>query len=255
MKYLIFASSLAVFSLLNLTPEYLSAQSPPCPKLNNAQSTAYSLREQDRRCEGIQATDISGDFSLISLTLGQVQPASILKLQVPALQVPDRANRQQPTVRVRSREKNYQLDPLEFRYRNGLFQVQWSDYIIRTEGIPLNSLRATAAVRSGTQLVYLPVLFSRGARQYQMVLSSERRAKIPLFQILRNGKVVYNQSRTTFQPKGQITFHWDGRDQTGKSAPAGRYELRVKAELEQDNAPPQPASVGIAFEHDPRWLN
>lgn len=239
-----------VFSLISSSLNGTLTQAQPCAKLNNPRSTAYGLRDQDRRCEGIQATDISGDFSLISLTLGQIQPAKKLSLQVP-----DRANRQQPVVRVRSREKNYQLEPLEFRYSGGLFQAQWSDDVVKAEGISLNSLRATAFVRSGSQPVYLPVILSRKSQQYQIVLSSERRAKVTVFQILRNSKVIYNSPRNTFQPKGQITFRWNGRDQTGNPASTGRYELRVKADLEQDNSPPQPASVRIAFEHDPKWLN
>ncbi|MBW4582822.1 MAG: hypothetical protein KME42_24915 [Tildeniella nuda ZEHNDER 1965/U140] len=248
MKRLVFYSSFLI-SLISLSLSTIPAQAQPCQKINNAQSTAYGLREQDRRCEGIRAEDISGDFSLISLTLGKIQPSSILKLQVP-----DRANGQEPKVLVTSKKKNYQLDPLEFRYSGGVFQVQWSDGVIRAAGISLDSLRAIASVRSGVQKVYLPVILSPGAGQYQIVLSNERPAKIPIFQILRNGTVVYSDARNTFQPKGQIKFTWQGRDRAGNPLPAGRYELRVKADLEQDNAPPQPASVSVAFEHDPKWL-
>ena len=238
--------TIPLFSLLvsSLSFNVLTAQAQSCPNVNNPQSTAYIQRDQDKRCEGIQASDISGDFSLISFTVGQLKPANTLTLQVP-----DRLNHRLPNVHVLSRDKSYQLDLLQLHSQGDRFRGQWADYVLKTENIPLDSLRATAFVRSGSQLIYLPVILSSGSGKYAIVLSSERRVRILFFQILHNGKKFYNSSRNTFQPKGQINFSWDGHN-----APAGRYELRVKAELEQDNAPPEPVSINVAFEHDPQWL-
>jgi flagellar basal-body rod modification protein FlgD len=55
-------------------------------------------------------------------------------------------------------------------------------------------------------------------------------------------------------PIGQIFFSWNGKTTQGKPAPQGLYQLQIKAQLEQDDAPPEPAEINITFAHDPQWL-
>lgn len=229
--------------LLEFMPPAVQAQ--VCSK-GNTQSTAYIQREDDKRCEGITPIDASGSFSIISLTIGRITTLSnALKIEVPSSNP--------PKVRVRSFAKNYQLDPIALRPNGSRHEFQWSNFVLKNENIPVNSLRATAYVSAG-QIVYVPVIFSRSAGKYDIVLSSDRRASITEFKIVQKGKVIYNTTRTDFQPKGQIPFTWNGRSNDGKLAPAGWYELRVNAKLEQDDSPPRPASVNITFSHNPQWL-
>jgi flagellar hook assembly protein FlgD len=103
-------------------------------------------------------------------------------------------------------------------------------------------------------LIYVPVIFGRSAGKYDIVLSSDRRASITEFKIVQRDKVIYTTSRPDFQPKGQIPFTWNGCTTDDKLAPAGLYELRVTAKLEQDDAPPRPASMNLTFAHNPQWL-
>ncbi len=221
------------------------AQAKSCPQ-GNTQSTAYIQRESDKRCEGISPLDVSGSFSLISFTTGRISSLSNpLKLEVPSSNP--------PKVRVQSFAKNYQLDPIALRPNGSRHQFYWDNFVLRNANIPAHSLRATAYVSAG-QRVYVPVIFSPAAGKYDIVLSSDRRASITEFKIVQKGKVIYSTSRTDFQPKGQIPFTWNGRGNDGKLAPAGWYELRVNAKLEQDDSPPKPASVNITFSHNPQWL-
>ena len=213
----------------------------------NTRSSNYIQRDNDKRCEGIAPIDIAGSFSLISLSIGRIREMTdSLKLEVPS------RNNRAPKVIVRSLPKNYQLDPLTLRPQGSRYQFKWSNYVIDREDIALESLRATASISDG-KLIYLPVIFNQ-ATTYDIVLFSDVRSQIKELQILQNNKVIYETSRPNWQPKGEIFFTWDGRTSDGKLAKAGLYELRVKALLEQDDAPPRNAPINITFEHNPQWL-
>ena len=240
------------FIVLNLTilslilVSFFPIQAQNCGT-GNTRSSNYIQRDNDKRCEGIAPIDIAGSFSLISLSIGRIREMTdSLKLEVPS------RNNRAPKVIVRSVPKNYQLDPLTLRPQGSRYQFKWSNYVIDREDIALESLRATAYISDG-KLIYLPVIFNQ-ATTYDIVLFANVRSQIKELQILQNNKVIYETSRPNWQPKGEIFFTWDGRTSDGKLAKAGLYELRVKALLEQDDAPPRNAPINITFEHNPQWL-
>ena len=240
------------FIVLNLTilslilVSFFPIQAQNCGT-GNTRSSNYIQRDNDKRCEGIAPIDIAGSFSLISLSIGRIREMTdSLKLEVPS------RNNRAPKVIVRSLPKNYQLDPLTLRPQGSRYQFKWSNYVIDREDIALESLRATASISDG-KLIYLPVIFNQ-AITYDIVLFANVRSQIKELQILQNNKVIYETSRPNWQPKGEIFFTWDGRTSDGKLAKAGLYELRVKALLEQDDAPPRNAPINITFEHNPQWL-
>lgn len=240
------------FIVLNLTilslilVSFFPIQAQNCGT-GNTRSSNYIQRDNDKRCEGIAPIDIAGSFSLISLSIGRIREMTdSLKLEVPS------RNNRAPKVIVRSLPKNYQLDPLTLRPQGSRYQFKWSNYVIDREDIALESLRATASISDG-KLIYLPVIFNQ-AKTYDIVFFSNARSQIKELQILQNNEVIYETSRPNWQPKGEIFFTWDGRTSDGKLAKAGLYELRVKALLEQDDAPPRNAPINITFEHNPQWL-
>jgi hypothetical protein len=240
------------FIVLNLTilslilVSFFPIQAQNCGT-GNTRSSNYIQRDNDKRCEGIAPIDIAGSFSLISLSIGRIREMTdSLKLEVPS------RNNRAPKVIVRSVPKNYQLDPLTLRPQGSRYQFKWSNYVIDREDIALESLRATASISDG-KLIYLPVIFNP-AKTYDIVLFANMRSQIKELQILQNNEVIYETSRPNWQPKGEIFFTWDGRTSDGKLAKAGLYELRVKALLEQDDAPPRNAPINITFEHNPQWL-
>lgn len=240
------------FIVLNLTilslilVSFFPIQAQNCGT-GNTRSSNYIQRDNDKRCEGIAPIDIASSFSLISLSIGRIREMTdSLKLEVPS------RNNRAPKVIVRSVPKNYQLDPLTLRPQGSRYQFKWSNYVIDREDIALESLRATASISDG-KLIYLPVIFNQ-AKTYDIVLFANVRSQIKELQILQNNEVIYETSRPNWQPKGEIFFTWDGRTSDGKLAKAGLYELRVKALLEQDDAPPRNAPINITFEHNPQWL-
>ncbi|NCR29053.1 MAG: hypothetical protein GPJ16_22210 [Microcystis aeruginosa G11-04] len=255
MKKSFIALNLTILSLILVS--FFPIQAQNCGTGNTRYSN-YIQRDNDKRCEGIIAPmkyfqsdydgiDIAGSFSLISLSIGRIPGMTdSLKLEVPS------RNNQEPKVRVRSVPKNYQLDPLTLRPQGSRYQFKWSNYVIDREDIALESLRATAYISDG-KLIYLPVIFNQ-AKTYDIVFFSDVRSQIKELQILQNNEVIYETSRPNWQPKGEIFFTWDGRTSDGKLAKAGLYELRVKALLEQDDAPPRNAPINITFEHNPQWL-
>lgn len=240
------------FIVLNLTilslilVSFFPIQAQNCGT-GNTRSSNYIQRDNDKRCEGIAPIETAGSFSLISLSIGRIREMTdSLKLEVPS------RNNRAPKVIVRSLPKNYQLDPLTLRPQGSRYQFKWSNYVIDREDIALESLRATASISDG-KLIYLPVIFNP-AKTYDIVLFANARSQIKELQILQNNEVIYETSRPNWQPKGEIFFSWDGRTSDGKLAKAGLYELRVKALLEQDDAPPRNAPINITFEHNPQWL-
>lgn len=244
MKKSFIALNLTILSLILVS--FFPIQAQNCGT-GNTRSSNYIQRDNDKRCEGIAPIDIAGSFSLISLSIGRIREMTdSLKLEVPS------RNNRAPKVIVRSVPKNYQLDPLTLRPQGSRYQFKWSNYVIDREDIALESLRATASISDG-KLIYLPVIFNQ-ATTYDIVFFSNARSQIKELQILQNNKVIYETSRPNWQPKGEIFFTWDGRTSDGKLAKAGLYELRVKALLEQDDAPPRNAPINITFEHNPQWL-
>ncbi|GBD52616.1 hypothetical protein D3800_19800 [Microcystis aeruginosa NIES-298] len=244
MKKSFIALNLTILSLILVS--FFPIQAQNCGT-GNTRSSNYIQRDNDKRCEGIAPIDIAGSFSLISLSIGRIREMTdSLKLEVPS------RNNRAPKVIVRSVPKNYQLAPLTLRPQGSRYQFKWSNYVIDREDIALESLRATASISDG-KLIYLPVIFNP-AKTYDIVLFSNVRSQIKELQILQNNKVIYETSRPNWQPKGEIFFTWDGRTSDGKLAKAGLYELRVKALLEQDDAPPRNAPINITFEHNPQWL-
>lgn len=244
MKKSFIALNLTILSLILVS--FFPIQAQNCGT-GNTRSSNYIQRDNDKRCEGIAPIDIAGSFSLISLSIGRIREMTdSLKLEVPS------RNNRAPKVIVRSVPKNYQLDPLTLRPQGSRYQFKWSNYVIDREDIALESLRATASISEG-RLIYLPVIFNQ-AKTYDIVFFSNARSQIKELQILQNNKVIYETSRPNWQPKGEIFFTWDGRTSDGKLAKAGLYELRVKALLEQDDAPPRNAPINITFEHNPQWL-
>ena len=244
MKKSFIALNLTILSLILVS--FFPIQAQNCGT-GNTRSSNYIQRDNDKRCEGIAPIDIAGSFSLISLSIGRIREMTdSLKLEVPS------RNNRAPKVIVRSVPKNYQLDPLTLRPQGSRYQFKWSNYVIDREDIALESLRATASISDG-KLIYLPVIFNQ-ATTYDIVFFSNVRSQIKELQILQNNEVIYETSRPNWQPKGEIFFTWDGRTSDGKLAKAGLYELRVKALLEQDDAPPRNAPINITFEHNPQWL-
>lgn len=244
MKKSFIALNLTILSLILVS--FFPIQAQNCGT-GNTRSSNYIQRDNDKRCEGIAPIDIAGSFSLISLSIGRIREMTdSLKLEVPS------RNNRAPKVIVRSLPKNYQLDPLTLRPQGSRYQFKWSNYVIDREDIALESLRATASISEG-KLIYLPVIFNQ-AKTYDIVFFSDVRSQIKELQILQNNEVIYETSRPNWQPKGEIFFTWDGRTSDGKLAKAGLYELRVKALLEQDDAPPRNAPINITFEHNPQWL-
>lgn len=244
MKKSFIALNLTILSLILVS--FFPIQAQNCGT-GNTRSSNYIQRDNDKRCEGIAPIDIAGSFSLISLSIGRIREMTDpLKLEVPS------RNNRAPKVIVRSVPKNYQLDPLTLRPQGSRYQFKWSNYVIDREDIALESLRATASISDG-KLIYLPVIFNQ-AKTYDIVFFSDVRSQIKELQILQNNEVIYETSRPNWQPKGEIFFTWDGRTSDGKLAKAGLYELRVKALLEQDDAPPRNAPINITFEHNPQWL-
>ncbi|MCE2663579.1 MAG: FlgD immunoglobulin-like domain containing protein [Microcystis sp. M53603_WE2] len=244
MKKSFIALNLTILSLILVS--FFPIQAQNCGT-GNTRSSNYIQRDNDKRCEGIAPIETAGSFSLISLSIGRIREMTdSLKLEVPS------RNNRAPKVIVRSLPKNYQLDPLTLRPQGSRYQFKWSNYVIDREDIALESLRATASISDG-KLIYLPVIFNP-AKTYDIVLFANARSQIKELQILQNNEVIYETSRPNWQPKGEIFFTWDGRTSDGKLAKAGLYELRVKALLEQDDAPPRNAPINITFEHNPQWL-
>lgn len=223
--------------LLSFTP--LTAQA--CPN-GNPQTLDY-MRRDNNRCEGIAPINVGGSFSLISFVTRNI-PAfgDNLSLQIP------RIGSTSPDVRVRSSRINYQLDDFSLQPSQTNFTFNWPTRILKEAKIPVNSLRALASVNLGSQVVYVPVTLGQPSGQYEIVLYSSQLVKITTFEISRNNQVVFRSPRNTPQ-RGEVVFNWDGRN-----APAGRYQLRLVAELEQYGRPPERVNRQITFEHNPNWL-
>lgn len=233
MNYKILLTCLLIFSFSPLTAE-------ACPTEGNPESLAY-MRRDNNRCEGIKPVDAGGNFNLISFVTRRISSfTDNLSLLVP------RISNTTPNISVRSLGKNYQLDNISLVSGQTNFTFNWSTRILKAANIPANSLRALASV--GSPVIYVPVILGQPSGQYEIVFYSSQTAKFTTFEITRNSQVIYRNPRNTPQ-RGEVVFNWDGRN-----APAGRYQLRVVAELEQYGRPPEPVNRQITFEHNPNWL-
>ena len=221
-----------------------SAQTPPC-KSGRTSNDAYMLRTDQKRCEGITTVDIvRGDFGLRSFTVGQFQPSRMLTLTIPNI-----ANLPEPKILIQSSKGFYQLDPLELKPSRNQWQFQWSDEVLRSAKIAFSSLRSLAQVDNAV----LPVLLSK-APSYDLRIFTGGRSKTIRVSILKlDGTELYRKTLTN-QPGDEVAFSWNGRDQQNRAVARGRYTLKVEAQVEQRNAPPESRSRTRQFFHDPAWL-
>ncbi|MEH2010910.1 hypothetical protein [Nostoc sp.] len=232
MKYKLLLTSLFIFSFSTLPAQ-------ACPP-GNSQSTAY-IRRDDNRCEGIQPKEVAGGINLISLvTRGISTYSNPFTLQIPRLS----NDTSKPKVKVESLDKNYVLDDLSLIPSKSLFTFSLKPDILKKAAIPPNTLRALAEVNS----VYLPVTIGEPSTQYEFVFYTSSRAKFPTFEILLNGKVIYNSPRNNAQD-GEVVFTWNAR-----KAPAGRYEIHYVAEQQRIGRRPEKFERRFYFEHNPNWL-
>lgn len=231
-----------VFILLNLS--LANARSEPC-KPGNPKNSTYLLRENDRRCEGIITPQVSNDFDLISFSIGQLQPADLLTLQIPKV-----ASLPQPIVRIQSRRKYYQLDPLELKDRGKQWQFQWTSEVLQQESIPLSSLRALAL----SEKVVIPIFLNKlNSPAYTVHIYTGGRVTTMTINIQRDGNILYSQTLTD-RPGDEIKWTWNGLDRQGKIVPPGRYTLSITAKVQQRNAPDEERYITQQFEHNPAWL-
>ncbi|RCJ28577.1 hypothetical protein A6770_22790 [Nostoc minutum NIES-26] len=244
MIYRILLVSTLFSSFLLIQCSQSPAPEPPQACLpGNTSDTAYMWRDKNR-CEGIKSgIPTSGGIRLISFASRSINGFSDrLQLQIPNI------GSGNPDVSVRSLGKQYQLDNISFKPGSSAFSFSWSTYVLQKEKIEPVSLRALASFTKGSQAVYVPVTIGKSSGEYEFVLYSNSRAQIPTFQIRRDGKSVYTSPPKTSQG-GEILFKWNAA-----KAPAGRYELKYIAELEQFGRPPEKEDLQVLFEHNPDWL-
>lgn len=224
-----------------LSPSPINAE--PCER-GNTQNSTYMFRQQDKRCEGINTQPVAASFSLNSFTIGQLTPAKNLTLTIPKI-----PNLGQPKVKIQSLEKYYQLDPLELKDKGTQWQFQWSNQVIQQENIPPQTLRSLASVNN----TIIPVILNQSPAYQIGVYTGGNAIEITL-RIKQNNKIIYEQTLKNQQGK-EVMFQWNGRDKNQKKLPKGRYQLEIKATVEQPNAPITPRSFIREFEHNPSWLN
>lgn len=232
---------------------------PQACKPGSARNTAYMQRDGDKRCEGITTPQASlPDFGLSSLSIGQLQDSPNL-----ALTIPKAPRLSQPKVRIQAitpstkpnvanRDKYYQLDPLALKDGGQQWQFQWTNAILSQENIPLTKLRGIAQAEPGN--IILPIRFS-SSPTYDLRIYTGNRTKTITFRIIDSKNVtVYSSKPKTNQPGTEVAFSWDGRTTQNKPAPAGRYTLRLDAEVERPNVPADRRQDTRQFEHNPAWL-
>jgi flagellar basal-body rod modification protein FlgD len=210
----------------------------------SSKNTAYMRRENDSRCEGIISPDVARqDFYLSSFAIGQLQPTEALTLKVPKV-----ANLAEPTVRVQSTQKYYQLDPLKLKSQGQQWQFQWPNNILAAEKIALSQLRTRAI----SDNVLIPVRLSNNSA-YDIRIYTGDPSKTITFKIQqKNGQEIYSQTVNN-QPNKEVKFLWNGKTNQGKIVPPGRYILSINAVLETNNGD-QTKTLTQQFEHNPAWL-
>jgi flagellar basal-body rod modification protein FlgD len=238
---------LIVFPLLLLNLLFFNpssqAQDKNCQP-GNSKNTAYMRRENDLRCEGIISPDATReDFFLSSFVIGQLQPTQILTLKIPKV-----ANLAEPTVRVQSTRKYYQLIPLQLKPQGQQWQFQWQNNILTKENIALSQLRTRAI----SDNVLIPVRLSNNSA-YDIRIYTGDPSKTITFKIQqKNGQEIYSQTVNN-QPNKEVKFLWNGKTNQGKIVPPGRYILSINAVLETNNGD-QTKTLTQQFEHNPAWL-
>lgn len=243
MNYLTLSVNFLIFSLILV---YFPAQAKDKCNPGNPKNTAYLLRENDRRCEGITTPDVSNDFTLASFAIGQLQPTEKLTLIIPKI-----STLSEPTVRVQSTLKYYQLDPLKLNAQGNQWQFQWNNEVLFKENIPPSTLRTIAIAKN----VVIPVRLSPAKPPaYDIRIHTGNRAKTITLKIQQNnGNELYSKTLTN-QPGSEVKFSWDGKTNQGKIVPAGRYTLAVNAQIERKNDADSDRSLTQQFEHNPSWL-
>jgi FlgD Ig-like domain len=245
-KFCSISTFCATILLINLS----SLATQACPS-GNPRDTIYQRRDQNR-CEGVNPSiRVNTGLNLVSLVTRSISEplGDIINLQVP--RVPDISN---PIVSLNSQVKRYQLDNLILRTESSRFTFAWPTYVLKQEKVPVNALRALAVSDKGSQRVLTPVTIGKSSGKYEFVLRSNAPVKIRTFQILSpNGQIIYTSPSRSSQG-GEIIFTWDGRKKDKSIAPKGRYKLKIAAEEEQYDRPPEPSNIDIQFEHHPNWL-
>jgi hypothetical protein len=234
-------------SLLMLTMGAFSVQA--CPS-GSPQSTRY-IRRDNNRCEGVvrqlPGESQTGPLRIISLiTRGASALGGTLVLRIPRL-----SGSGTPELTVQDLKTKYLLDELDFPQTSSSFNFNLPTGILKKVGVALGDLRASAYVRVGNQLVFVPVILEQPGLEYEFVLFAKYRTSFPEIEISDSkGRIVYSNPRPNFRAPGEVFITWNGRKE-----PAGRYVLRIIAEQEQDGKPPQkrPPFI-IPFEHNPNWL-
>ena len=234
--------SLLLLNLLSFHPS-TQAQDKNCQP-GNSKNTTYMRRENDSRCEGITTTSAAGsDFRISSFAIGQLQPTKNLTLKVPKV-----ANLAEPTVRVQSTQKYYQLDPLKLKSQGQQLQFQWPNNILAAEKIALSQLRTRAI----SDNVLIPVGLSNNSAYDIRIYTGDPSKTITLKIQQKNGQEIYSQTVSN-QPNKEVKFLWNGKTKQGKIVPPGRYILSINAVLETSNGD-QTKTLTQQFEHNPAWL-
>jgi flagellar basal-body rod modification protein FlgD len=233
---------LLLLNLLLFNPS-TEAKDRDCPS-GNSKNTAYMRRENDLRCEGIISPEAAReDFYLSSFSIGQLQPTKTLTLKIPKV-----ANLTEPTVRVQSTRKYYQLDPLKLKSQGQQWQFQWPNNILAAENIALNQLRTKAI----SDNVLIPVRLSNNSAYDIRIYTGDPSKTITLKIQQKNGQEIYSQTVNN-QPNKEVKFLWNGKTNQGKIVPPGRYILSINAVLETSNGN-QTKTLTQQFEHNPAWL-
>ncbi|MGK7932117.1 MAG: FlgD immunoglobulin-like domain containing protein [Microcystaceae cyanobacterium] len=240
MKRLIFL----LFLTFLLSPSFTYAQN--CER-GDTRKSDYMLRQDDERCEGLNPDAASNAFGLNSFTIGQLQLTEKLTLAIP--KVP---NLGEPTIIVKSRQKYYQLIPLELKEDGQQWEFEWSYEVLDNEKISPQTVRGLATVNN----TIIPVDFNSSASPiYHIdIYTGGNALEITLIITDPNNNLVYEE-RLTNQLGEEVNFTWNGRTPSNQPSPQGRYKVRVKATVEQQGAASIDYDVTRQFEHNPQWLN
>lgn len=235
----IFTSSLCFFAVsFSLTQKPVAA----CPS-NASNYLAYQQRNSPDRCEGIRRQAIGSSVELVSFATKRLDRTfnNTLTLRVPNLGPT-------PSVVLRSYQgRRYQLDRFPLQRNASEYRFNLATDILTRANIPPQSLRAIAEL-PGNQPIYVPVIVDRPSEKYELVFYSPARTLISSLEIRRDNEAIHQDSRPN-PSRGEIRFTWDAKNQ-----PAGRYQLRVRYELQQRGQPPEKGVDLRLFYHDPAWL-
>ncbi|MFN9622265.1 MAG: hypothetical protein ACK587_05455 [Cyanobacteriota bacterium] len=238
-------ASALVFVVLALAA-WASAAPPPCPSREDPRSTAYQLRTQMERCEGIRGSRpiVAIGLRLASYTIGEAKRerraewGEVIRLQVPA-------GLEATVVTVQARGGDYQMTPLRLGSpRQGWRAFEWGAGLILRENISPSQLRATALLRQpGDADQWLPVKFTP-AGVYSLVIASNGALPVANVRILGPGKRLVQECSGPTRLETELLCNWDGRNE-----PAGTYILVARSAEGRGNL------LNVSLRHDPRWLS